>query len=250
MYAYSELVNKFNRSSLPGKVTYKLENNTYVIKTNQVNISFDISLHNSIIANITQDKIVLNSCNWRTPTTKDRLNKILSDNQTDFTIWQVNHVWYVYANGIKRDFRVKFADNITFNKNLKGYWDIFNFAQDNTQEINILKRKITKYVNQFYQEFTQDRIPVPSAGDCWNCYGITPMYDDKDHLLSHIEESYFVPSLLVNAVKFAPQSILSNELMACWINGNSDSFKRLCGIVGYQIKKSLYKYLVSKLITN
>jgi hypothetical protein len=127
-------------------------------------------------------------------------------------------------------------------------WEVLNYAQDNTQEINTLKRKITKYVNSYYDTFAAGKLPIPSNGDCWYCSLFKS--DDKQHLLDHIEESYFVPSLLVNAIKSHPQSILSNNLMYAWINQDTDDFKKLVGIVGYQIKKSLYKYMIDKLITN
>ena len=78
-------------------------------------------MHSSIIAQITQDKIVLNSCSWKTPTTKDRMNKILSDNRTGYTIYQKHFTWYVWGNyngsyptNDYREHRVEFYDGITF----------------------------------------------------------------------------------------------------------------------------------------
>ena len=95
MYSYTELVNKFNRATNPNKRQYKLENNTYVeMMTPEY---FIVKLHGAQIAGVTRDKIILDSCGWRSMTTKDRLNKILDDNKTDLHIWQVNHEWRVYS---------------------------------------------------------------------------------------------------------------------------------------------------------
>ena len=111
MYSYTELVNKFNRSIYPNKTEYKLENNTSVKRLD--NGSFIINLHFSPIAQIMEDKIVLDTWGYMTHTTKDRLNKILSDNKTGYTIYQVNHTWFIYDNNIP-DTRYKFANNVTF----------------------------------------------------------------------------------------------------------------------------------------
>lgn len=246
MYAYTELISKFNRGST-NKLTYKLENNTIVMKCNENNnVYFKIGLHRSNIAEISDNQIVLYSCGWHTPTTKDRLNKILSDNHTDFTIWQVNHVWYIYASDYHKDNKVKFADGITF-KLIGKIWQVFNFAQDNTAELNQLKHKITTYVNAFYSEFANGKLPIPSNGDCWECLFIKS--SDKTHLLSHIEESYYVPSLLINAFNEYPNSPMASNLIYMWANNQLDDFNWLEQIVGYQVKKSLYRYMISKLIT-
>ena len=133
MYSYTELMNKFYRGTNLNKLAYKLENNTYVIKTNKIAPTFDITLHGSPIAQIKQDKIVLSSCGWYTMTTKDRLNKILSDNQTGYTIYQVSHIWYIYANNpmdnyipLKNRGKVKFADGVEFMLCGDNIWRILN----------------------------------------------------------------------------------------------------------------------------
>ena len=51
-------------------------------------------------------------------------------------------------------------------------------------------------------------LPAPSGGDCWCCSmknekGIClgDLSDNNQHLLDHMKERYYVPSLLVNAIK-------------------------------------------------
>lgn len=115
MYAYNELQSKFQRSTNPNKTEYKLENNTYTYKYQD---TFEILLHGSIIAKITLDKIILGNCGWMTFTTKNRLNKILDDNQVNYRICQVKFTWYLYPTNwgimeFSHD-RIEFYNGITF----------------------------------------------------------------------------------------------------------------------------------------
>lgn len=123
MYSYTELQSRFNRSSNPNKREYKLENNTWVDKIESVSKikpdDFIITLHGSRIALITQDKIILDSCGYRTMTTKDRLNKILSDNKVGYTIHQKDYKWWLYITVYYPEWgdikpEVEFYDGITF----------------------------------------------------------------------------------------------------------------------------------------
>lgn len=123
MYSYTELLNKFNRSTRINKESYKLENNTWVIRQSNYENIFYIQLHGSYIAKIESDKIVLDNCGYSTHTTKDRLNKILNDNQVNYRIYQDNFTWYVWfihhynkqSIGLKYDdTKIKFYNGITF----------------------------------------------------------------------------------------------------------------------------------------
>lgn len=46
-------------------------------------------------------------------------------------------------------------------------------------------------------------MPMPSGGDCWYCLMPATLGDSSshDHLLAHMEERYYVPSLAVNALR-------------------------------------------------
>ena len=55
-----------------------------------------VRLHGSTIAIITPDKLDISDCSWQTPTTKSRLNAILSYLcRYSVGITQKNHVWYL-----------------------------------------------------------------------------------------------------------------------------------------------------------
>ena len=82
-----------------------------------------------------------------------------------------------------------------------------------------LKRRMERYIDRFIEAMRNGKVEVPSGGDCWYClmfdkpevserlhYGHkvgtakgAPVTGNVDHLLSHIDEDYFVPSMLVNA---------------------------------------------------
>lgn len=79
--------------------------------------------------------------------------------------------------------------------------------------------KVKKYSNEFIKRFINQEIDNPGPGDCWYCLShisnspippiqtihadgqLTDGFDETGHIQSHIEESYFVPSLLYNAIE-------------------------------------------------
>lgn len=261
MYAYQELLDKFNKSSIPNKLIFKLENNTYVSRLYGSKLEdkpdFTIILHNSAIASISPDQIVLNSCGFKTNTTKDRMNKILSDNNTHMKIYQNNNKWYIWdyrpgekTNYIYQDY-ITFIHSIIYGENkFIDIWNLHNTGVDNLGELKILKSKISKYVNLYYETFKTGKLDKPDLGDCLYCQF---SLDNTDHLLSHIEENYLVPSLLLLACNDKPGAIsrMAEYILNLWVNGKlleSPDDINLLNIVGDQIKKRLYNYLISKLI--
>lgn len=69
-----------------------------------------VRLHGSTIAIITPDELDISDCSWQTPTTKSRLNAILTHFcGCDAGITQKNHVWYLckYDGTISKDEIVK-----------------------------------------------------------------------------------------------------------------------------------------------
>lgn len=122
MYAFSELRSKFNRRTT-NKIEYKLENNTYVYWRNYTHENnqpyYEIILHGSIIATITEDKITLDNNDYYTMTTKDRLNKVLADNKIPFRIYQSHFDWYLYPvnnayGNVNENYRIPFYNGISF----------------------------------------------------------------------------------------------------------------------------------------
>lgn len=118
--------------------------------------------------------------------------------------------------------RVVFFDGITVNSD--GYVPRLRAsgpspAKLRRHEVKVekIKKKIDKYLDGYIAALTEG-MPMPSSGDCWYCCmrtnvdssgkrvepgsGITwGDIGDTTHLLDHMRERYYVPSLAVNALR-------------------------------------------------
>lgn len=147
---------------------------------------------------------ILDSCGWKTITTKERLNAFCP---AGFNIWQERGVWTLSRRG-ERPETWTFADGITIMQN----GDVFNAGPANEKErIKKLVKRINEYAHTYAQALVEGQIPAPSSGDCWGCCmvaedGTAPL-GGPDHLLTHLDESYLVPSLLLRAIEAQPNHI-------------------------------------------
>ena len=57
---------------------------------------YSVSLHGHRIADIGEGGVSLFSAGWRTPTTKDRLNRILDAVGAPCGVYQRNHEWFLW----------------------------------------------------------------------------------------------------------------------------------------------------------
>ena len=69
------------------------------------------------------------------------------------------------------------------------------------------RREVRKYVDGYICAM-REGIRQPDSGDCWYCLfqtddgqGLGDAFGNHDHLLAHLEDDYYVPALLVNAMK-------------------------------------------------
>jgi hypothetical protein len=142
--------------------------------------------------------VILDSCGWKTFTTKERLNAFCPDN---YHVWQEKSVWYLFHHG---DRSYTFADGITI---LSGDRVVNAGPVGEGKEIQKLTRKIGKYAKKYAAELIAGKIPAPGAGDCFYCAMRTEdgqRVGGTDHLTSHLDESYLVPSLLLSAIDAQP----------------------------------------------
>jgi hypothetical protein len=122
--------------------------------------------------------------------------------------------------------RIPFYDGITVNES--GYAPKLRAdgpspakLRKHEREVKRVKKAIDTYVKGFIAELQTGNMPMPSGGDCWYCcmFNAVPSNDDgqrlmhrgttvepvdqsgSDHLWSHIEDKYYVPSLAVNALR-------------------------------------------------
>lgn len=175
--------------------TKKLDQNTYLRREGD---RFFIRLHNTDIIELWYDRTYLYSGGWQTVTTKARLNEY---GPAGVRIWQERGVWYVrYSGNGDPKQRVLFHEGIE----IKADGTIRSTGTETEAEVKGEQAKITAYAKAFTDKLLAGEIDKPGPGDCLFCQFVDVKtgkpIDNADHLRSHIEESYFVPSLLVAIV--------------------------------------------------
>ena len=129
-----------------------------------------------------------------------------------------------------------------------------------------MKKRIDKYVNGFIEAMKAGKVSMPGAGDCWYCGmyradtgqplgdamdtlhgdGSLSIEEAHDHLLSHMSERYYVPSLAVNALR---ERGYRDVGIYIWLDMDQDT-----GIMGKPdgrydgVKRDIVKYLSKRLI--
>jgi len=200
--------------------------------------------HGNTVARFFPDYTAYSSCGWRTMTTKERINWFLPDG---FSLWQEKGMWFLSDRNKHKQYG--FADGITIDK----FGSVSNAALPTREaEIKALTKQINKYVKGYVKALVAGDIDSPSAGDCWYCAMQTESGEslgdatrDTGHLVSHFEESYYVPSLLMNAHKLYNNAmcIISQDAMArLWQTGEELSDWQE-NILGRDVKALLTKYL-------
>jgi hypothetical protein len=112
-----------------------------------------------------------------------------------------------------------------------------------------LQKQISVYCNGFIKALRDGKVPAPSGADCWHCYmqnettqqSWGESVKDADHLITHMDEEYYVPSLLFNAAKQNGISKFAQaELYTYWTDINHPE---LSPITIHQVKQALWRYL-------
>ena len=220
-------------------VIKKLGNNTFEIAyPSQVKaIRYH---HTDVITYQVNGDIILDSGGWLTPTTKERMNSHLP---AQWRINQINKVWYLANNSHSYTFK----DGITIHQD----GTVSNTGVD-PKELLKLDKRILKYVDGYIKALFDGKIEKPSNGDCWYCgmqdvdskKPLGECIKDQDHIISHFDEKYYVPSLVVNAIEAFPVSIIAkNELGYLLKYHDQTSGEFGIGISKIQIKSSLRRYL-------
>ncbi len=194
----------------------KTGNNTYLVRNSGVpGDSIHLKLHNTYVVTWYADgRTELNTGGWRTVTTKDRIN----NNIEGFQLRSNRGQWYVYSSTESRDVAI-YEDGMSIlpDGTLQGVNPLSDAHQAPGPGDCLslkLRRKIQSFASRYMQAFKCGDVPAPGPGDCLYCAmrtvdGNVPLGEsihDKDHILSHIEEDYFVPSLLYRAFETRPHS--------------------------------------------
>lgn len=200
--------------TLADRDSKKVANNTYLQRRDAETIA--LKYHATDVVTYHADgRIVLNTGGWRTSTTKLRFNESYSG--LSLRIYADKGVWYVAMNNGVPDWEnaVTYADGLTLQPNGDGrYHVVESTIGEDPKKTQKLRRKVQTYAKAFIAELRAGNVSAPSAGDCMFCamreVGTNIPWGeqskDKEHLLSHIAERYYVPSLLVRATEVMPCS--------------------------------------------
>jgi len=170
------------------KDSRKLENNTYLIRHKDC---IAVRLHaTDIVTYYPNNTSKLNTGGWQTVTTKDRMNKY-----SKASILQRSSLWYIEdENGDM----LPFTNNMIINDK-GGPKGKISFKEQ------IKKKILIEKINKYCKAITKlDKLPIPSTGDCIYCQfhdsetGL-PL-NNTEHLISHLDETYIMVSLIFNAL--------------------------------------------------
>ena len=209
----------------------KIANNTFHYLRSDG--AYIIRLHTTdIIEKFPSGDIHLNTGGWQTISTKERLNRF-----APCRIWAKKGIWIISYAGNE----YAYADGMIL------HVDGTVTGADESPEINIkLRRDIVKYAKAYIKAFRAGGIPKPSSCDCWGCCMVTttgkhPM-GKKAHILDHIAEQYFVPSMLTNALEAFGASQMVKHNVACIWEDQHDKIFSNSDFIWNQIEKSIKRW--------
>lgn len=161
------------------------------------NNEIGVRYHETDVVKIRKDgSYVLDSGSWFTKCTKQRIEEF-----SPARIVSVDGVWTIGDSLFEDGIRVSRKGCPIMAHRGKA---LEHFLKEKRQ----LDKVVRKYITAFVQETQHPDFPEPGNGDCFYCSmataeGLTlgDTGRDFDHLFSHFEENYFVPSLLLNALK-------------------------------------------------
>lgn len=225
---------------------------TRALRRNDSTIAIRL-VETDIVTFLENGDVVLNSGGWKTQTTKRRINDHLP---VGWGLYQEKREWYLYnrANGYfwdNKDNRIPFADGITIHAD--GSVSGIASSRD-LQSAKDMRKKIKVYSENFVKALFAGEVDAPSGGDCWYCCMVTndggtlgDQFKDVDHLLSHLDEPYYVPTLLYNAVEEGSVSRMAKwTIQECWDKTHKST--SMDDVLKDQIVKALRKYLEHRLV--
>jgi hypothetical protein len=225
--------------TLGKRASRKLGNNTYLrLEGNAAKIK----LHNTdVITLFPNGDTELNSGGWKTLTTRERMNAY----GDGFSVKQENRVWYIET----PKGRYCFKDGCV----VKSSGEVIGTEEGADEKQAKAIKSASAYARGYVKSFAKGEIPAPSGGDCWYCAlhtesgeSLGDVTKDKSHIEGHIQEKYYVPSLLVNAIKVFPVSRVAEHVIASKWQG-APPLGNMEEIALEQIKKSIYRYVLRQM---
>ncbi|OPZ85416.1 MAG: hypothetical protein BWY74_03921 [Firmicutes bacterium ADurb.Bin419] len=136
-------------------------------------------------------KVIYSTEGWRTKTTKDRLNAY-----GPLNIYSNSGLWWVGDYG---DPMGVYKDGMIYHKG-----KLYNTATKNEiNRYNKLKKASLKYTRDFINAALNGELSSDLRGDCFYCQAGIFEQGRTSHVISHIKENYFVPSMLYHGLNIA-----------------------------------------------
>lgn len=222
-------------SKLKGRAR-KLANNTYIVAREDGGIG--VRLHDTEVVVHYPDHIVLNSGGWQTVTTKQRMNEF-----SEAFVWSKKGVWMLSW----YDRTVTYADHIC----LYAAGAVTGAGLD-PKATQKLRKRVNTFAKDYAAAFIAGNVPAPSDGDCWPCCMVTKngtgVMGGADHILSHLDENYFVPSILNRMADSGTLSLHTKDFIArTWSPDHETPTGWGVGIASEQITKAVRKFCFREL---
>ena len=264
-----------------GTIGIKLHQ-TYIIKYYS-NILSGIQMHGG-------DTIQLNSGGWNTKLTRERIDQFCPLN-----VWTERFVMYVskfnwYQIHLNKEKGIKskvyhFRDRMWFNPDGK-VWVKENSEpvqlkpynkKDETKKRKQLKQ-IDTFIKNYLDKLLSGKMNQPGVGDCFICQfeagseqiemgtltkkEYQPGVVDSNHLISHMKEKYYVPSLIWSVIRseyYDSEGIWGNPNMinglsqydkhniSCWFNPDSEYKPMANDMTQRRVRKAMKQYFVKRL---
>lgn len=241
MTSYDEAVKRLgNRDSR------KVANNTYMQRRENGTIA--IRLHSTDVVTFHPDgRVTLDAGGWRTVTTKQRMNLFAP---AGVRISQDRGLWTVQVGGWENGVSYGYADGITIHPD----GTVSGATADPRTELK-LRASIRKYVAGYMAALKAGEVEAPGAGDCFFCgmrvvepsakagETLGEASHDTSHLMAHMRERYYVPSLAARAVEtFHNAPAVMQQLYSMFAGSGVPAFMN-GDWAGDRIAKALRRYL-------
>ena len=207
-------------------------------------------LHLTDIAVKDGNKLTLFSGGWRTMTTKDRINRCLSDYHTGFSLW-ADRGWFIGPDCWNKETAVRFVEGLSINLKT-GKVTLPKNAEKEVKAREKLAKRIKSYCDGLKLWLDKNPQPMPNTGDCWYCYfkvcqiaeelqaGKSETARDKTffggagHLEAHLKEKYYHGSLIYCALAWRgypdPGLIVQMDIKDAMHRAVRDYLKAMLGL--------------------
>lgn len=242
-------------TQLRNKTRRKIANNTY-LETREGG-AIAVRLHNTDILTFRPGETVFNSGGWLTVTTKERFNRFTPLGR----FYSDKGEWFLNVGTWEKPQLYAYQDGLTVHDN----GTVSNAAPDNRALHRKWKREAKAYASAYVEALRAGNVAMPSGGDCWGCCMVTDkgetLMGGADHILSHFEERYFVPSLAQRALEtFGGSQVERQAMIAGFILGTPEHSQRAevqaslsnggASYYGFgfeQLQKHIYRYCIRQL---